>query len=73
MIKDERSWFTGICKDCGFNVVVTQPDEKTHPTDDYWWYCSNKKCKNHVEGEHTGDMQKPKWVKPCEGTTIRCY
>lgn len=57
------SWFTGVCSLCGFNVVVTQPDWKNHPHDDYWWYCSNKECSNHKDGEHTGDMDVPNWVK----------
>lgn len=57
------SWFKGICIDCGYNVIVTQPDTKRFPDCDYWWYCSNKKCKNHKIGEHTGDTEKPKWVK----------
>jgi len=60
--QNNLSWFTGICKDCGFNVVITQPDEDRFPTDDYWWYCSNKSCKNHEEGEHTGDDETPSWV-----------
>ena len=57
-----RSWFRGICKVCGFNVVVTQPDTLKHPDKDYWWYCSNKKCINHEVGEHTGDMGFPDWI-----------
>ncbi len=57
------SWFTGICKICGFPVVVTQPDWEKYPTDDYWWYCSNKKCEFHKEGKHTGDMEQPEWVR----------
>ncbi|WP_425341295.1 hypothetical protein [Brevibacillus borstelensis] len=59
---DSRSWFSGTCKACGYNVVVTQPDVKNFPYADYWWYCSNKKCKNHELGEHTGDMDFPEWV-----------
>jgi hypothetical protein len=57
------SWFTGTCKICGFNVVVTQPDVDKYPHDDYWWYCSNKKCEKHEIGEHTGDMEQPDWVE----------
>jgi hypothetical protein len=56
------SWFSGICKECGYNVVVTQPDSQAFPIDDYWWYCSNKKCEKHIKGEHTGDMEIPEWV-----------
>lgn len=59
---DSRSWFSGTCKACGYNVVVTQPDVINFPYADYWWYCSNKKCKNHELGEHTGDMDFPEWV-----------
>lgn len=60
--KDSRSWFSGICKKCGFNVVVTQPNIEIEPTADYFWYCSNKKCIKHLEGEHTGDMETPTFV-----------
>jgi hypothetical protein len=60
--KDTRSWFAGICKKCGFNVVVTQPNIKKHPMSDYFWYCSNKGCEKHLEGEHTADTEVPLWV-----------
>ena len=60
--KDSRSWFSGVCKKCGYNVVVTQPNIETHPYADYCWYCSNKKCAKHLEGEHTGDMEVPNFV-----------
>lgn len=59
---DARSWFCSTCKICGYNVVVTRPDPITHPTSDYWWYCSNKKCEHHHPGSHTGDMEAPSWV-----------
>ena len=59
---DTRSWFTGTCRDCGYNVVVTQPHAEVFPDMDYWWYCSNKRCKHHSTGEHTGDMETPDWV-----------
>ena len=62
MGNENSSWFTGICKECGYPIVVTQPDAERFPTADYWWYCSNKKCKNHQEGEHTGDMEYPEWM-----------
>jgi len=59
----EISKFVGeqSCTGCGFNVVVTQPPEDS--VADYWWYCSNKECHYHVNGEATGDMEKPSWVK----------
>jgi hypothetical protein len=57
------SWFTGFCKLCKFNVVVTQPDNDKFVFCDYWWYCSNKKCDMHIEGSHTGDMEIPDWVE----------
>ena len=57
---DGRSWISGYCKDCGYNVIVTQPNSEKYPAADYWWYCSNKQCKNHL-GEHTGDMEHPNW------------
>jgi hypothetical protein len=62
MKKATTSWFSGICKKCGFNIVVTQPNIRTNPTDDYFWYCSNKACVKHVEGVHTGDTEVPEWV-----------
>jgi hypothetical protein len=65
-LKAERvaktSWFTGLCGNCNYNIVVTQPDHLNFPTDDYWWYCSNKKCKHHEVGEHTGDQDYPEWA-----------
>jgi len=74
-IKSDLSWFAGICQDCRFNVVVTQPysgeiiyDYLTakklgvNTMSDYWWYCSNKECKNHIVATHTGDMEHPDWV-----------
>ena len=53
------SWLSGQCRSCGFPLVVTQPDFERFPTADYWWYCSNKKCIHHEEGEHTGDQEFP--------------
>lgn len=58
---DDRSWFSGTCKDCGYNVVITQPIPEVLA--DYWWYCSNKACENHQFGMHTADMDVPEWVK----------
>ena len=60
MNKSVLSWFKGLCKECGFNVVVTQPNP--HSKMDYFWYCSNRWCDNH-KGEHTGDMETPAWVE----------
>ena len=57
------SWFTGKCVLCRFPVVVTQPDIKSYPDADYWWYCSNKGCVHHALGVHTGDMEIPAWVE----------
>lgn len=37
------SWFKGLCNDCGYNIIVTQPKYKDY----YYYYCSNKYCKNH--------------------------
>ena len=45
------SWFAGLCRLCGYKVIATQPDVKCFPTKDYWWYCSNKKCEKHKEGQ----------------------
>ena len=36
------SWFEGLCKNCHSNVVVCQSSTK-----DYFYYCSQKRCKNH--------------------------
>ena len=58
------SWILGQCKKCDFPIVVTQPDPDDTTHSDYWWYCSNKKCENHLVGEHTGDMEEPSFIKP---------
>ena len=58
-----RSWMTGKCRECYYEVVVTQPDNDNFPYDDYQWYCSNPKCKNHDTKIHTGDMEHPEWVE----------
>jgi len=63
MKQSKSSWFLGICKICGYNVVVTQPDYDRYPYEDYWWYCSNKQCVNHKEGEHTQRKEVPNWVE----------
>lgn len=57
------SWFAGICRACGYKVIITQPDSERCPGNDYWWYCSNKKCRYHEHGTHTGDMERPEWTK----------
>jgi hypothetical protein len=54
-----ESWFDGQCKDCGYNLVITQPTEEWK---DYWWYCSNKECPHHHPGEQTGDMEFPTFL-----------
>jgi len=52
------SWFTGKCKNCNFEVVVSQSDRA-----DYLWYCSNKKCYHH-KGTHLFDTEGfPVWVR----------
>lgn len=48
------SWLSGLCTDCGYPIVVTQSRDM-----DYWWYCSNKECKNHDPGEQTPDCESP--------------
>ena len=53
------SWLEGVCRWCGFPVVGTQPTKKYC---DYWWYCSNKKCKMHKKGEQLSDTEIPNWV-----------
>jgi hypothetical protein len=54
-----NSWFAGICKQCGYETVVSQPFPGILA--DYLWYCSNKLCGNHV-GKHTSDDEQPDWV-----------
>lgn len=51
----ETTWFfkSTVCKDCDSNIVVCQ----AHPPNDYWYYCSNKMCKNHHLGEELGDQE----------------
>lgn len=46
------TWFGGSCTACGANLVVCQANSA-----DYWWYCSQKGCKNHDPGEQLGDME----------------
>lgn len=47
MIKHD-SWFMEDwhCKECGSNIVVCQSKDK-----DYFYYCSQKYCKNHTGTE----------------------
>jgi hypothetical protein len=56
-----KSWMCsfGVCGECSYEVVVTQSDR---PDEDYCWYCSNPKCKNHNLKEHTGDQESPAWL-----------
>lgn len=56
---DSRSWIVkhSECKDCGYNLIITQ--SKQH---DYFWYCSNKYCKNH-SGEELGDQEECSFAK----------
>jgi len=55
--KRSSSWFVddGFCKECGYKVIITQSIKA-----DYFWYCSNKYCKNH-EGEELGDQEECSW------------
>ena len=48
----------GVCKDCDSNLVICQ--SILH---DYWWYCSNKMCKNHHPGEQLFDMEECSFAK----------
>lgn len=52
-----KSWMRGSCKECGYNVVVAQP----MPDSAFFWYCSNKLCKNH-KGENTINKEIPEFV-----------
>lgn len=51
------SWFSGICKKCGFEVVVSQSINA-----DYVWYCSNKACSNHNGTDLLDSDGRPEWV-----------
>lgn len=55
----QTSWIVrfAVCKDCDYNLIITQPDWDAEESGDYWWYCSNKKCGNHHPGEQIGDME----------------
>lgn len=58
----EKAW----CKDCGWPVVscCTNWDTKVFSDSgywDWWFYCSNKACKNHHgEGVFQNDV---KWIE----------
>ena len=49
-----KSWMlnNSVCKLCEYEIVVTQGFES-----DYYYYCSNPECENHIEGEDLGDME----------------
>jgi hypothetical protein len=52
------------CRECGWPVVDACCNSSPAPWDgwDWWYYCSNKGCRNHV-GE--GVFQEtPEWVVP---------
>ncbi len=53
-----NSWFTGLCRICGFQVVVTNNSQI-----DYLWYCSNHECDNHNKKEETCSGEMPDWVR----------
>jgi len=61
-IPRETSWIETdiVCKDCDYNIVVCQTSE---PGTDYWYYCSNKSCKNHKYGEQLGDQEECSFAK----------
>ena len=65
-----------VCGACGTRIVVIghQGDETdriaasmgaTLNGADYWWYCANKACRNHV-GECTYDMEQPVWIRDAD-------
>lgn len=56
-MKATDSWFNGICKDCKSNIVVCQSKEK-----DYFYYCSQKRCKNHEGVELYDDDEYPEFL-----------
>lgn len=61
-IPRSNSWIelNCVCKDCDSNIIICQPSERGA---DYWYYCSNKKCKNHETGEQLGDQEECYFAK----------
>ena len=51
-----------VCKDCDSNIIVCQPRDLY----DYWYYCSNKMCKNHWLGEELDDQTECSFSKEVE-------
>ena len=45
---------TTVCKDCGWSIIQLITNDIAYQTHqlykghDYWGYCSNKLCKNHI-------------------------
>lgn len=60
MSKADTWLFVDTCVDCDYPIVVTQA---TKEFCDYWFYCSNKNCINHADGEQVGDMEYPTFCK----------
>lgn len=61
-----RTWIVDgcVCKDCDSNLIICQPRIlSSHDLYDYWWYCSNKMCKNHWLGEELGDQEECSFAK----------
>ena len=46
-----------VCRDCGYEVVVTQGKKK-----DYRYYCSNPDCSRHEKEDVFDQDDTPKWV-----------
>lgn len=50
------------CKLCKKSIIVTQPDSKNYPLDDYQMYCANPQCENHSP-KHVGDLEMPDFAE----------
>lgn len=48
------SWMLdkSVCDQCSYEIVVTQGYEG-----DYYYYCSNPECENHIDGEDLCDQE----------------
>lgn len=54
----------GYCKDCGWPLIFACCNDEMrelHPMEDWWMYCSNQGCKNHV-GEPYGQHNIPEFM-----------
>lgn len=55
------------CLDCGWPIVGTLNNDgmsevEPYKHDDYWYYCSNKTCKNHAGEGFSVSWPRPKFI-----------